>query len=126
MTERQYLSVSDILILHKALIEKFGGEDGVLNFSGLQSAVARPQAGYYSNIQAEACALFQSLWLNHPFVDGNKRVAVAALDTFLRINGCRLMTSHRELQEVFLNLSDSLLRDFNSLTENLSSLIIQD
>lgn len=104
----------------------FGGEEGILNFSGLQSAVARPQAGYYSNIQEEACALFQSLWLNHPFVDGNKRVAVAAMDTFLRINSFRIIANQGESQEIFLNLNDILIKDFSLLKEYLSPLIIED
>ena len=87
MTGRTYLTLPDILVLHAALIEKFGGEPGVLSLAALESAIARPQSGYYNDLVEEACALFQSLWTNHAFLDGNKRVAFAALTVFLRING---------------------------------------
>jgi death-on-curing protein len=53
----------------------------------LEAALFRPQSGYYADIAEEAAALLESLLINHPFVDGNKRTAVAACDVFLRING---------------------------------------
>ena len=53
----------------------------------LESAVFRPQIGYYNNIAEEASALMESLANNHPFLDGNKRVAFAAAHTFLLLNG---------------------------------------
>ena len=54
---------------------------------GLESAVYRPQSGYYTDAVEEGCALLESLLINHPFVDGNKRTAFAACSVFLRING---------------------------------------
>ncbi len=56
----------------------------------VEAAACRPQCGYYGDIVEEAAALLESLLVNHPFVDGNKRVAFAACDVFLRINGCRM------------------------------------
>ena len=56
----------------------------------LESALARPQSGYYDNLIQEAAALWESLSQNHPFVDGNKRVAVTVTAAFLRVNGYRL------------------------------------
>jgi death-on-curing protein len=53
----------------------------------LESSVYRPQCGYYADIVEEACALMESLLINQPFVDGNKRTAFAVFDVFLRING---------------------------------------
>jgi death-on-curing protein len=53
----------------------------------LESAVFRPQVGYYANAAEEAAALMESLANNHPFIDGNKRVAFAATHTFLLLNG---------------------------------------
>ena len=56
----------------------------------LESALARPQSGYYVDVIQEAAALWESLSQNHAFVDGNKRVAITITAAFLRINGYRL------------------------------------
>lgn len=88
MTE--YLTVVEILAIHALLIEEFGGADGVRDFGALESAVFRPQTGYYDDAIAEAAALLESLVQNHPFLDGNKRTAVAAADVHLRMNGLEL------------------------------------
>lgn len=73
--------------------------------SALEAALFRPQTGYYDDIVAEAAALLESLAINHPFVDGNKRIAFAATDVFLRINGWRLrrapMQIYGEMMQMF-------------------------
>jgi len=85
MTE--YVSTADALFFHKQLIERYGGAPGVRDPGALESALHRPQTGYYDTIIHEAAALLESLVQIHPFVDGNKRVAFAVTDVFLRING---------------------------------------
>ena len=87
MAERTYLTVGEVLQIHHQLIENYGGIRGVRDKGLLESAVFRPQIGYYSNIAEEAAALMESLANNHPFLDGNKRIAFAAAHTFLLING---------------------------------------
>ena len=87
---RDYLTTADILGLHHVLLEKYGGAGGIRDLGALEAAVFRPQCGYYSDIIDEAAALLESVLINHPFIDGNKRVAFAACDVFLRINGYRL------------------------------------
>ena len=87
MAERDYLTIADALDLHGRLIERHGGAHGVRDMGALESALFRPQSGYYDDIVWEACALLESLAINHPFVDGNKRIAFAAMYAFLRING---------------------------------------
>jgi death-on-curing protein len=77
----------DILALHQAMLENYGGAAGIRDKGAIEAAVFRPQCGYYSDIAEEAAALLESLLINHPFVDGNKRVAFAACDVFLRLNG---------------------------------------
>ena len=57
--------------------------------AALEAALARPQAGYYRDIIEEAAALLESLSENQPFVDGNKRTAIAVAAAFLRVNGYR-------------------------------------
>lgn len=85
-----YLTVADVLGMHTVLIQRYGGAPSVRDPGALESALFRPQTGYYEDIVAEAAGLLESLAINHPFVDGNKRIAFAATDVFLRINGWRL------------------------------------
>jgi death on curing protein len=82
-----YLTVGEVLQIHHQLINNYGGTHGVRDKGLLESAVFRLQIGYYSNIAEEGAALMESLANNHPFLDGNKRVAFAAAHTFLLING---------------------------------------
>lgn len=84
---RRYLTAEDVRGFHKALVARFGGKAGVRDQDLLESAIARPQTGYYSDLFEEAAALWESLSQNHPFLDGNKRTAVTATAVFLRING---------------------------------------
>ena len=87
MAERTYLTVAEVLAIHQQLIDEYGGVRGVRDRGLLESAVFRHQMGYYSRAAEEAAALMESLANNHPFLDGNKRVAFAAAHTFLLING---------------------------------------
>jgi len=86
----QFLSVDEVLAIHERLIERFGGISGVRDQGLLESALYRPQTGYYDDLASMAAALFESLLLNHAFIDGNKRVALFATDVFLRLNGWKL------------------------------------
>jgi death-on-curing protein len=101
----EYLTLADILGMQSVLIQRFGGASGVRDPGALEAALFRPQTGYYGDIIAEAAALMESLAINHPFIDGNKRIAFAATDTFLRLNGWRLnrapMQIYNEMTEMF-------------------------
>lgn len=83
----EYLTSLEVLALHDTLVARYGGAQGIRDMGAVEAAVFRPQCGYYGDIVEEAAALLESLLINHPFVDGNKRVAFAACDVFLRING---------------------------------------
>ena len=85
-----YVTLEETLLLHQRLLERFGGLPGVRDLGLLQSALARPQTGYYGTLSLQAAALLQSLALNHSFIDGNKRVAFATTAIFLLMNGQRL------------------------------------
>jgi death on curing protein len=87
MAERVYLTVGEVLQIHHQLIENYGGAHRLRDKGLLESAVFRPQTGYYNTIAEEAAALMESLANNHPFLDGNKRIAFAAAHTFLLVNG---------------------------------------
>ncbi len=86
----QFLSVEEVLAIHERLIARFGGTSGVRDQGLLESGLFRPQTGYYEDLSSMAAALFESLLLNHAFVDGNKRVAFFATDVFLRLNGWKI------------------------------------
>lgn len=101
---RDYLTTADLMGMHRALIRRYGGAPGLRDPGVLEAALFRPQTGYYEDIVAEAAALMESLAMGHPFVDGNKRIAFAAADVFLRINGWRLrrppMQIHAEMMQM--------------------------
>ena len=84
---RWFLTVEIVLAIHGILIEETGGASGVRDLGSLESAVMRPQIGYYDGIIEEDAVLMESLAINHPFVDGNKRIAFATAGTFLLTNG---------------------------------------
>jgi death on curing protein len=85
-----YLTMAEVLAIHADQIERYRGIHGVRDQGLLESALYRPQTGYYSDLIEEAAALWESLAQNHAFLDGNKRTAFAATYTFLAINGARL------------------------------------
>jgi death-on-curing protein len=85
-----YPTIQETLELHEQLIKRFGGLGGVRDLGLLESALFRPQTGYYDTLSLQATALLQSLIQNHSFIDGNKRVGFATTAIFLRMNGYRL------------------------------------
>ncbi len=91
-----YLTLRETLELHEQLISRFGGLEGVRDLGLLESALIRPQTGYYESLSMQAAALLQSLCQSHCFADGNKRVAFAATAIFLRMNGYRLSVNTEE------------------------------
>lgn len=88
-----YLTIVEVLSIHADLIDRYGGASGVRDLGLLESAIFRPQTGYYRDLLEEAAALWESLSQNHAFVDGNKRTAFAALYTFLAVNGVSVTAS---------------------------------
>lgn len=103
MAERLYLTVAEVHTIHQFQIEEYGGAHGIRDRGLLESAVFRPQIGYYNDIAEEAAALMESLANNHPFIDGNKRVAFASVHTFLLVNGYDLevdsLTAYKFMME---------------------------
>jgi death-on-curing protein len=88
---------------------------GVRDSGALEAVVFRPQTGYYENIVAEVAALLESLAVNHPFIDGNKRTAFAAADMFLRINGWRLRRLPMQGYGEVIRMFESGVFDFTYL-----------
>ena len=95
MAERVYLTVAEVIAIHHHQVDEYGGIHGLRDQGALESAVFRPQTGYYSDPSEEAAALLESLVNNHAFLDGNKRVGFAAAHTFLLVNGFDLDVSSK-------------------------------
>lgn len=111
----RYLTLGEVLELHRRIIESSGGADGLHDLGALQSALAQPAATYggqdlYPSLPEKAAALGFSLIQNHPFVDGNKRVGHAAMETFLVLNGAELDSTVDEAERTILDVAASRLK----------------
>lgn len=113
-----YLTPEQILFIHNLVVQKTGGSHGVRDLSMLLSALGRPQASFdgrdlYEDLFLKAAALLDSLIRKHPFVDGNKRVAIVSTALFLQKNGYSLSVDNEELVQFALDCAQSK----NSLKE---------
>jgi death-on-curing protein len=102
--------VEDILQLHHYLIEDFGGSYGVRDLDLLKSAIARPFQTFdgkdlYPNTIEKAAALGESLIVNHPFIDGNKRIGLAAMYSLLLNHHIILTASSDDLYQFIISIS---------------------
>ena len=100
-------TIQEILAVHQDQIEQFGGSHGLRDMGALESALFRPQIGYYDGIIEEAAAMMESLAMNHPFIDGNKRVAFAVTEVFLGLNGHFIDCDSREAYDHFMQLFET-------------------
>ncbi len=106
----RYLSLREVVSLHRALIEQSGGATGIRELGLLESALTQPRATFggidlHVSLHAKAAALAFSLALNHPFIDGNKRVAHAAMEVFLGLNGLQIVADVDEQERLMLDLA---------------------
>ena len=121
----RYLSLGEVLLLHARVLERSGGATGLRDLGALQSALAQPTMTFedrdlYPTLETKAAALAYSLVMNHPFVDGNKRIGHAAMEVFLVLNGVEVVASIDEQESVFLRLADGQISR-KQLTEWLAS-----
>ena len=100
-------TIEEVIEFHDALISEFGGAMGIRDEGALASAIMRPQMGYYDTLIEEAAALLESLTMNHPFVDGNKRTAFATTEAFLRMNGHYIDCDSEEAHAFFMQLFET-------------------
>jgi death-on-curing protein len=110
----RYLSLGEVVELHRLVVAQAGGAAGLRDLGALESAVAQPRATFagtelYPSLAEKAAALGYSLALNHPFVDGNKRVAHAAVETFLILNGRELEAGVDDAERTILALAAGAL-----------------
>jgi death-on-curing protein len=117
----RYLTTSEILELHRLVIERTGGSTGVRDLNLLESAVAQPAMAFagedlYPTIWEKGTALAFSIIKNHPFVDGNKRTGHAAMETFLVLNGYEINAPLDEQEQIVLQVAAGTL-DRQDLTD---------
>ncbi len=115
--KRDFPTIEEVAAIHDVLIQETGGSTGLRDMGALASAIMRPQIGYYDGLIQEAAALLESLAMNHPFVDGNKRTALGATDAFLRINGRFIDCDSREAYDHFMRLFETSSFRFAELRE---------
>ena len=104
------MSGEQVLRLHAHQIHNFGGSSGLRDRGALEAAVARPRATFggedlYADFASKAAALMHSLVMNHPFVDGNKRVGAMAAELFVEINERSLLATDEEFEEITLSVA---------------------
>lgn len=121
----QFLTLDEVLEIHAVLIQKFGGPVGVRDLGLLESALYRPRSGYYDDLVDMAAAQFESLIKNHPFVDGNKRVAFFATDIFLRLNGYRFQLEAKAAHQFLMELFDTSHCDLEHLRPWIRKSIVE-
>lgn len=122
-TRVRFLGLDELEAIHQRLIERFGGTAGMRDRGLLDSALHRPQSGYYADLVEMAAALFESLLMNHPFVDGNKRVAFFATDVFLRLNGWKFDVDADAAHAFLIGLLEQGQCDFDRLAPWLRALL---
>lgn len=110
-----YLTTEQVLFIHYYLIKETGGSHGIRDLSSLQSAVARPMATFdnndlYPDLFSKAAALMHSIIKNHPFVAGNKRVAITAASIFIQRNNYALTASNKELKRFTLKVASTNIK----------------
>lgn len=106
----RYLNLNEVLELHSRIIQGSGGSFGIRDLNAVQSAIAQPRATFggqdlYPTIADKASALGFSLIQNHSFVDGNKRIGHAAMETFLVLNGFEITAPVNEQEQIILTVA---------------------
>ena len=106
----RHLSLAEVAELHRLVLEAAGGIHGIRDLGALESAIAQPRMSFggedlYPTLLEKAAALCFSLVLNHPFLDGNKRVGHAAMETLLVLNGIEIQAPVGEQERLMLSLA---------------------
>lgn len=112
--ELTFLSLADVVRIHGDQVERYGGQPGFLDPGLLQSAIAMPQASFggewlHRDLYEMAAAYAFHLSQNHPFVDGNKRTALACALVFLELNGVSLSDPKRLLYDAMMEVASGNL-----------------
>ncbi len=109
------ITKEEILLIHNQVVQLHGGANGVRDMSGLESAIARPYQTFAGNFLYPSCfekaaAIGESIIMNHPFVDGNKRTGYVLMEVLLRLEGFRITSSDEELYQFVIDISTGAKR----------------
>ncbi len=110
MKDPLFLTLAEVLEIHKNQIELYGGEFGLRDLGLLQSAIAQPEATFqneylHQDLYTQAAAYAFHIAKNHPFIDGNKRVGLASALVFLELNGISLDDPRQKLLDAMLGIA---------------------
>jgi death on curing protein len=108
----RYLTLSEVLEVHRQVMAQTGGAEGLMHLPALESALAQPQMTFggeelYPTLVDKAAALGYALIKNHPFLDGNKRTGHAAMEVFLVLNGYEIRAAIDEQEHIILQVAAS-------------------
>ena len=113
----EFPTIEEVVAIHEIVVSEFGGPQGLRDAGALESALLRPQLGYYNDLLEEAAALIESLAMNHPFLDGNKRAAFYSTDVLLRMNGHFIDCDNQDTYDFFMQLFSTHSFRFGQLHE---------
>ena len=104
------IKVNQALAIHTIVIEKFGGSQGIRDIGGLESALARPFQTFagedlYPSFEEKAAAIGESIIMNHPFVDGNKRTGYLLMEALLRYGNKKISVNNEVLYQFVISIS---------------------
>ena len=119
------ITVTEAEKIHKILIDNFGGSQGIRDLGSLESALARPFQSFgneelYPSPILKAAALLESILINHPFIDGNKRTAYTLVRLFLNSNSLDFSASQDEKYDFIISTASGK-KDFDSIAEWLTN-----
>lgn len=119
------ISTEQTLKIHTIVIEKFGGANGIRDIYGLESAIARPFQTFggeelYPSIFEKAAAIAESIIMNHPFIDGNKRTGYLLMETLLRHESYKITAPDNDLYNFIINISTGSI-SFEEIVEWLNN-----
>lgn len=106
----RFLSLAEVLRIHRSSIDTYGGDPAVRDMGLLESAIAQPRAAFggqylHEDLPAMAAAYLFHIISNHPFVDGNKRTGAGAAFVFLRMNDLKVTADEEEFTQVALDVA---------------------
>lgn len=120
-----YLELDDVISLHKKILSMSGGLEGIRDMGGLESALALPQMEafgqeLYTGVIEKSAILGFAIILNHPFMDGNKRIGHAVMETFMLLNGYEIDAEVDEQESIILQVAAGQM-DKETFTEWVKS-----
>lgn len=126
MAEPLFLTLAEVIEIHADQIHHYGGQAGLRDLALLESALAQPEASFagewlHGDHYAMAAAYAYHLCQNHPFIDGNKRAALAAALVFLELNGITILDPRGRLKNAMIRIASGEMSkaDFTKLIKKL-------